>query len=81
MQFQIETLLSFQIATAGDSDKHVMFSRLRKHHFTDGVAGGDVDVDLGKLFDDRREEDERVAVGRPGVNVIKLFSFITDGKA
>jgi hypothetical protein len=30
----IETLLSFQIATAGDSDKQVMFSSLCKHHFT-----------------------------------------------
>jgi hypothetical protein len=28
----IETLISFQIATAGDSDKQVMFSRLCKHH-------------------------------------------------
>ncbi len=55
-----------------------MFSRLCKHHFTDGVAGGDVDVDLGKLFDDRREEDERVAVGRPGVNVIKLFFVVVE---
>jgi hypothetical protein len=29
----VETLLSFQIATAGDSDKHVMFPHLCKHHF------------------------------------------------
>ncbi len=29
----VETLLSFQIATTGDSDKHVMFPRLCKHHF------------------------------------------------
>jgi hypothetical protein len=28
----IETLLSFQIATAGNSDKQVMFSGLCKHH-------------------------------------------------
>ena len=28
----IETVLSFQIATAGDSDKHVMFYCLCKHH-------------------------------------------------
>ncbi len=30
----IETLLSFQIATAGDSDKHVILYRLCKHYFT-----------------------------------------------
>jgi hypothetical protein len=29
----IETLLYFQTATAGDSNKHVMFSRLCKHLF------------------------------------------------
>jgi hypothetical protein len=29
----IETVLSFQITTTGDSDKHVMFYRLCKYHF------------------------------------------------
>jgi hypothetical protein len=33
----IETLLSFQIATAGDNDKQVMFSGLCKHHFNADV--------------------------------------------
>jgi hypothetical protein len=31
----LETLLSFQIATAGDSDKQVMFSHLCEHHLMD----------------------------------------------
>jgi hypothetical protein len=31
----LESLLSFQIATAGDNDKQVMFSRLCKHHLMD----------------------------------------------
>ncbi len=30
----IETLLSFQNATVGDSNRHLMFYRLCKHHFT-----------------------------------------------
>ncbi len=33
----LESLLSFQIPSAGDSNKQVMFSRLCKHHLMDNL--------------------------------------------
>jgi hypothetical protein len=39
----IETLLSFQITTAGDRDKHVLIYRLCKYHFKKNLSIGSCD--------------------------------------